>query len=42
MLTATVFVSSMNIGPCFIKGNAASDNSKRVFEKLDFEIIKER
>ena len=41
MLAATIFVSRMDIGPCVIKGNAASNYSKRIFEKLNFDNIKE-
>ena len=41
MQAATILASNMDIGPCVIKGNAASNYSKRIFEKLDFENIGE-
>ena len=39
VLAATILVSSIDIGPCVIKGNVASNYFKGIFEKLDFENI---
>ena len=41
VLAATILVSSIDIGPCVIKGNVASNYLKGIFEKLDFENIGE-
>ena len=41
MQAATILAASMDIGPCVIKGNATTNYSKRIFEKLDFENIGE-
>ena len=41
MMAATVLASSLSGGPCVIKGNAVSNYSKRIFEKLGFDNIGE-
>ena len=41
MQAALVFLSSLEIGPVVVKGDCSSNFSKRIYEKLDFELFGE-
>ena len=42
LLQATIIlISSMNIGPCVLKGNCSSNFSKSIYEKLSFDTLGE-